>query len=283
MRFTATRRIREAVGEFWGDVLKAIAGIAAASVIGFLLWLTSPVKGWLAAPQTLSGWALAATCAAVALVTFTLTFVWLGRRIATLQRSVAEVRDLATRDSLTGLYSQSQIIPVLQERIAETQAECLCFSVIMIDIDAFKSINDSFSHVVGNRVLEQVARELPGRSSGDSTFRFGGDEFLIISKVTQRRSEGYGFAERIRREIASAHFLAEENSHRRVSLTVSCGVTVFTPGDTPQSILDRVSLALHEAKRPRVDADGIERSKNFVFVQNAEETFPILPSARAKQ
>jgi diguanylate cyclase (GGDEF)-like protein len=270
MRNKAPSSTHEAINEFRTAFLKAIAGIVATGVIALAVSFAPPLKAWLAASQSISGWHIAATCTLSALLAFALTFAWLWRRIATLQRSFAEVRDLATRDSLTGLYSHSQIAPILSQRIAEASDQRQHFSVIMVDIDGFKCINDSYSHTVGNRVLEQVARELPGRSGGDTSFRFGGDEFIIVSKVSDRSGEGYGFAERVRRDIAAAQFLVEENSHRRVSLTVSCGVTISVTGDTAESIVERVSLALHDAKRPRVDADGVERSKNFVFFRNAE-------------
>ncbi len=254
--------------EFRSAALKAFATALVVAISGFALSRVKPINDLLSASPKISYLGIILWCAITSLVAVVLTYSLLSRRIVRLRAELVDVRDIATRDSLTSLYNASQIKPLLGRRIEQAKADGLMFSLIMVDIDHFKRINDSYTHSVGNFILRQVADQLPGRSGGDTTFRFGGDEFLIASKASNRENEGYGFAERVRREVANSQYLVEENSHRRESLTVSCGVTDYASEDTPEDMVTRVTMALHLAKQPRKDTDGVERSKNFVYVSN---------------
>jgi diguanylate cyclase (GGDEF)-like protein len=255
--------------EFRSELLKIFAAGLAAGISAIVIAQYKTTRDFFAKTASIPYFVLTLICIAVAgaAVMFFLSRI----KIERLSRELAELRDTATRDALTNLYNANQIQTALGERITKATTNHEMFSVIMIDIDNFKRINDSYTHTVGDFVLRQVADQLPGRSGGDATFRYGGDEFLIISKPTQHGNEGYGFAERIRREIASTQFLVEENSYDREPLTVSCGVTNFHESDTPKELMSRVSQALHLAKQPRSDGNGFRQAKNFVYVVNKQD------------
>jgi diguanylate cyclase (GGDEF)-like protein len=194
------------------------------------------------------------------------------QQIALLTQKLDETTDISHRDLLTGAYNSNQIEPMLTRRIEEARAKREPFVLILIDIDGFKRINDTYDHEVGNSVLAQFAREITPRSAADILIRYGGDEFLIISKLGTDVTGGYGFAQRLRREIGDFEFLVEKNSPRRERLTISCGVTGFiSDQDDSQAMRQRVAQALHEAKQPRTGPDGVIKAKDFVFVLSGEE------------
>ena len=106
-----------------------------------------------------------------------------------------------------------------------------------IDIDSFKSINDTYGHQAGDRALVDLAQALStALRTGDELYRIGGDEFAAILDV-QRDDEAVGVAERL---VAAA---------RTVRQTISVGVAVRLPGETSQDTLGRADAALYLAKR----------------------------------
>ena len=120
---------------------------------------------------------------------------------------------------------------------------------------------------MANFVLEQFAREITPRSPSDVLFRYGGDEFIIVSKLGTNIQGGYGFAERLHRDVGAVEFLVRENSADRISLTISAGVTGFILArDDRKSLLARAAQALHSTKQPRTSADGVTKAKDFVYV-----------------
>ena len=261
--------------EFRSEILKAIAAAIVVTISGIAATRITSVREFLTAQRPWSYLTIVCLCLFVAAMAAALTFAANKRKIAQLRAELVRMTDSATRDSLTNLYNANQIQPILRERIEKALKGGEHFWLIMIDIDNFKRINDQYTHSIGNFILRQIADQLPGRSGGDATFRFGGDEFLIASKLGGRENEGYGFADRIRREVADTQFLVEENSHRRESLTVSCGVTAYRSNDTPEELIARITQALHLAKQPRKDPDGIDREKNFVYILNQGSPQPV--------
>lgn len=190
------------------------------------------------------------------------------QRIQQLYEELKIVKDNASRDPFTGAYKKDELPRLLDERITEAEANNKTFSLIFIDIDHFKRINDEHTHIIGDFVLSQFGDVIRPRSKDDILLRFGGDEFLIISKLGTDAKGGYGFAERLRREIKEYKFLVEDNSTEREELTISCGVTDFVLGqDNQKKLFARAADALHMAKQPRVNKNGSSARGNFVFVK----------------
>ena len=141
-----------------------------------------------------------------------------------LRQKLEEAEREATRDVLTGLYNRkyfNKAIQALQDRYSE---EATPFSVIMMDIDHFKKINDTFGHKVGDSVLEFIGQTMTGSVKGrDVPARYGGEEFIVLLPATP--SEGAcKLAESLREQISSKTLKITKTQTTIGVVTVSCGV-----------------------------------------------------------
>jgi diguanylate cyclase (GGDEF)-like protein len=153
---------------------------------------------------------------------------------------------LATTDSLTGLANRKQIMADLAINLESFQRYSTEFSILMVDIDHFKTVNDSYGHLAGDAVLIQLARIFrENLRSLDSAGRFGGEEFLVILGKTDIH-KALQTAERIRQAVDEHVFTCEDVS---LHITISVGVTRVTSEDSNGvSLIDRADKALYEAK-----------------------------------
>lgn len=132
---------------------------------------------------------------------------------------------LLYRDDLTGLFNVRYLEVALENEVRRAQRFAANFSLLFIDLDNFKMINDKFGHLVGSSILKQVARTLQDSSREvDSVIRYGGDEFVILL-LGANPSMALLAAERIRQKIEDERFMLDDESH--ISLTVSIGVASF--------------------------------------------------------
>lgn len=154
--------------------------------------------------------------------------------------------DLAMRDPLTGIANRMAMDGQLQREIALVCRHTESLSLLMLDLDFFKLVNDSFGHLAGDAVLKQVAsiiREVCRES--DFPFRFGGEEFGIILPKT----EGDGaiiIAERLRRRIEEHQF---SFNGTLIPCTASVGVAAFRANESRNDFLARADAALYNAKQ----------------------------------
>jgi diguanylate cyclase (GGDEF)-like protein len=158
-----------------------------------------------------------------------------------------DTTDHSIRDALTGCFTRGHGLEILDQELRRARRSGLPLSVVMFDIDQFKTINDELGHVRGDEVLravgEQLARVLRGT---DICCRYGGDEFLIILPETHIAGAEH-VAENLRREIATLTISAGE---RTIGVTVSVGVTAAAPGEMEATtLIDRTDDALYRAKR----------------------------------
>lgn len=180
-----------------------------------------------------------------------------GRRIVDLQSELlvtqAALRQQATHDSLTKVFNRHSIFEVLDREIGRAEREGLPIGVALLDIDFFKSVNDTYGHIAGDAVLCEAARRIKASiRSYDSLGRYGGEEFLIILPGCDEactRSQ----AERIRRNLAAEPMPIHEDAHSDISLalTASFGSTTALPGHpvTAETLLRIADESLYEAKR----------------------------------
>lgn len=158
------------------------------------------------------------------------------------------VEQLATHDGLTGLYNQRTFKQRFEEIIALGQRHQRRFTLLLLDIDHFKSFNDSYGHAVGDRVLVHVSgvlNETVRRT--DLLARYGGEEFAVVLEESDERG-GLFMAERLRRAIHDASVEVAKDQHQRV--TVSIGLTTFpVDGCDAADLFDRADQALYAAKR----------------------------------
>ncbi|CAA7614352.1 Diguanylate cyclase [Magnetospirillum sp. LM-5] len=174
-----------------------------------------------------------------------------------LQKSNAEMETLAQHDALTGLFNRRKLDETLECEFARSQRFENAISVILLDIDHFKSVNDIFGHQVGDAVLRHLSDELKGQiRETDMLGRWGGEEFLIICPGNDLDGATM-LAEKLRRIVRECEF---PMVGRR---TCSFGVASRHPGERENELIARADAALYQAKRQGrdrvVQANGAER------------------------
>ncbi|GJD74595.1 PleD family two-component system response regulator [Methylobacterium goesingense] len=175
----------------------------------------------------------------------------------TLRGAVQASMELAITDGLTGLHNRRYLDSHLGALFREATLRNRPVAALMLDIDRFKTINDTFGHEAGDEVLKAFADRVRTHTRGiDIVARYGGEEIVII--LPDAEAEGaYGIAERIRERIEAVPFAIQRDT-RTVSVTVSIGVSWRRPADaSPADMLKRADVALYRAKsagRNRVEA-----------------------------
>ena len=153
---------------------------------------------------------------------------------------------LATFDVLTGLYSRQAILDRLCELVNLAGLYKESFSVILLDIDHFKIVNERHGHLTGDRVLEQIATLIRGNiRKRDMAGRYGGEEIIIVLPGTTLAS-AWAAAERLRSLIERTEL--KDSAANVFAITVSQGLVGWEPDDDASSLLSRADEALHKAK-----------------------------------
>src|SRR5205823_4007405 len=151
-------------------------------------------------------------------------------------------------DQLTGLHNRRYMTGQLGALVSRAARGGEPVSALMIDIDHFKKINDSFGHDIGDEVLQEFAVRLASNVRAvDLPCRYGGEEFVVIMPETSLEDAGR-IAERIRRHVAGSPFRVAGGSEL-LSVTISIGVAATTgEGDFAEALLKRADEAVYEAK-----------------------------------
>ena len=165
-----------------------------------------------------------------------------------LRSAVQHSIELAVADPLTGLYNRRYLDSHMQLLIERSIARQRLLSVLAIDLDRFKDVNDTYGHDIGDEVLQEFAKRIRMTIRGiDLACRHGGEEFIIVLPDTEG-STAQKVAERLRREIADVPFRVGRDGHH-LNITASMGVaTLSRPDETPATLLKRADVALYEAK-----------------------------------
>jgi len=176
-----------------------------------------------------------------------------------LRDSVEQSMELAITDSLTGLYNRRYMEGHIATLVNKAANRGKDISLIILDIDHFKAVNDTYGHDVGDEVLKEFSKRILKNIRGiDLACRFGGEEFVLVMPDTDL-SFAFMVGERIRQCIASSVFYVSVDNGS-LDLTCSVGVACLEqPGDTPDTILKRADQALYRAKndgRNRVVAEA---------------------------
>ena len=166
----------------------------------------------------------------------------------------AELQRRARYDQLTGLVNRKEIIDRLDTLGTDARHAGTESAVLFCDLDRFKVVNDTYGHAVGDLVLRAVAARV--RSSvraADVVGRIGGDELLVVLHHLHDVNEALAVADQIRR--AASQPIA--GPHGPVSVTISIGVTMVSPGDTSDDVIARADEAMYRAKE--AGRDGVQR------------------------
>jgi two-component system cell cycle response regulator len=172
-----------------------------------------------------------------------------GQRTVELQAANSALEQQVTTDSLTGIGNRRRMTAQISAELERARRFGHPLSLLMIDIDHFKRVNDSFGHDAGDRAIVAVAMALSvDLRASDSAARFGGEEFVVLMPETPLNM-ACDVAERLRRSIASLRL--EGDDGRPVTLTVSIGAAMAGArgqAETPSALLSRADRALYQAK-----------------------------------
>jgi diguanylate cyclase (GGDEF)-like protein len=166
----------------------------------------------------------------------------------TMQEQNKLLEKLSVTDGLTGLYNRSKLDAILEDELARFKRNQRSFALLVMDIDYFKTLNDTHGHIAGDEVIVAVARILSESiRSVDYAARYGGDEFVIVM-VEATADMALKTAERIRSRVNDIRYDANGQT---VSVTVSIGVVQSQQSDdiSPTALFARADNALYEAKR----------------------------------
>tara|TARA_B110000977_G_scaffold201765_1_gene298458 strand:- start:8923 stop:10119 length:1197 start_codon:yes stop_codon:yes gene_type:complete len=184
-----------------------------------------------------------------------------------LVKALAQIREMAVRDEMTGVYNRRHLMELLAREKAMADRKNYAFSIAYVDLDYFKNVNDRFGHSAGDEVLrsfsrvaENVIREI------DCIARIGGEEFVLVFAGT-RQCDAVRGAERLAIGLKDMSVTLVEPDYR---VTTSVGITEYRQGDSVQQLIDRADMALYEAKR---------NGRNKIVVACDEPSAELLPRA----
>jgi len=188
-----------------------------------------------------------------------------GRKIRELQETNRRLRLRAATDSLTGLPNQGKIMDVLNEELERSSRYSRPLSAMMLDVDRFKSVNDTHGHRAGDYVLEQIAEFFERQiRKPDTVGRYGGEEFLFVLPETSEE-DAHVLAERIRSNVQNRSFEWEGES---LTVSISFGLAEWEPTMdlNGEEFLNQADRALLVAKR-----EGRNKTVRFSSVERPVE------------
>jgi diguanylate cyclase (GGDEF)-like protein len=166
----------------------------------------------------------------------------------------AHLYELAMVDGLTGLFVRRYFDARIEEEVERSRRYGSPFSVVMLDVDNFKKLNDEFGHLVGDRVLRAIANVIKAQMRGvDTAARYGGEEMAVILPRTEMVG-AYNLAERIREAIADLRITTDAEGDipaRALSVTASLGIAAFpeSKAQSGEDLVRRADRALYRAKK----------------------------------
>ena len=180
-------------------------------------------------------------------------------RITRLRQSLSEVKQEATTDALTGLCNRRAFDARLRRAMAHAKAGDGPLTLLLIDADHFKHVNDTYGHKVGDLVLRLIGRVLASNVKGrDTAARYGGEEFAVLLTGADLHA-GAIVAEQMRAALDGRRLVNKGSGQHVQGVTVSVGVAQFRPGEASATLVERADAALYRAKRGgrnRVCADS---------------------------
>ena len=185
-----------------------------------------------------------------------------------LEEANRNLKILASKDPLTGLYNRQFLNELLEKEWSRSQRFSYALSVIMADIDNFKKVNDEYGHQAGDTVLKKIAEILSENLRGnDYLARYGGEEFIFVLPQTDLTGACTA-AERFRKSVHQ--LIIPVNNNHKLLLSISCGVSTAYPeriDDNIDALIQRADNALYEAKRSgkdRVIGQGLTNAPQII-------------------
>jgi len=172
-----------------------------------------------------------------------------GAEIRALRKQVEDISREALTDGLTGIGNRKLFDQRLKQFAANALENGTELSLLMLDIDHFKSVNDRWGHQLGDDVLRLVAGALiDGIKGRDQAARYGGEEFGILLPGT-RLADAAKLADQLRESVARREVIRRETREHLGGVTISVGVACYRPGESPSRFVERADAALYRAKQ----------------------------------
>jgi len=191
------------------------------------------------------------------------------QEIANLQVSLEAIRAESLTDPLTGLGNRKHFDRTVGEAIRHAASSQQPLSLLMMDIDHFKSFNDNYGHLTGDQVLRLVGMTLKQSIKGqDFTARYGGEEFAVVLPNTPLR-QAIIVADNIRRMVMSKELKKKSTGEILGRVTLSAGVSALKPNDDADALIDRADACLYAAKRNGRNRVICETDPEFASVAQA--------------
>lgn len=195
---------------------------------------------------------LATFASSIAALLGALLFILFYRQVNRMEGELQSYHDnlleVATHDGLTGLYNRKSFDSILASEISRAQRYGRPLSLLLLDVDNFKEVNDTYGHPAGDQVLEELAFDLSRNlRQHDHAARYGGDEFAIILSETSL-SNALHLAERIRRSIERHNYIIREETVCKVSLSIGVASCSKRQPCSQESLLHNADQALYLAK-----------------------------------
>ncbi len=159
-----------------------------------------------------------------------------------------EMHQMANYDAVTGIYNKHVFEKRLAEEFSFAKRKGIQLSLLMIDIDFFKKVNDTHGHMAGDYILQGVANRIQNALRGEDILaRYGGEEFVVIMRGTDIKGAAI-IAERVRRLVEAKPFAFEK---KRIPVTISIGVATLAAGnmDKPQELLAQSDARMYQSKK----------------------------------
>jgi len=165
--------------------------------------------------------------------------------IKALEEEIEELQKQSNIDPMTKLYNRKALKNDLELLHKISQDKNINICIMMVDIDDFKQINETYGHLAGDKVLILLSRLIKSAiRETDKAYRYGGEEILIIFNRTKIEDAKF-VAERILNTVRTNKIIYKGDV---IKMTLSIGLTTYKPGDTPQKLLERTDSAIYEAK-----------------------------------
>jgi diguanylate cyclase (GGDEF)-like protein len=177
----------------------------------------------------------------------------------------SELTRMALTDSLTGLSNRTNMNQILRKEFSRFERHNQRFGIIMLDIDHFKNVNDSYGHDIGDTVLQELASIFENAiRTSDFVARWGGEEFLICC-TTIEEEDLLPIAETIRKLVATTNFGPAGQ------ITASLGCAAIVKGETIGELIKRADVALYEAKNNGRNQSVVSEFTDISLIQNPDE------------
>jgi diguanylate cyclase len=171
------------------------------------------------------------------------------QEIFTLQQNLDEIRAESMTDPLCGLGNRKYFDRAIDKLIGDAKRSGEPLTLLLLDIDYFKSFNDNYGHLTGDQVLRLVAQTLRQNVKGrDVTARYGGEEFAVLLPATPMR-QALTVADNIRRAVMSKELKKKSTGEILGRVTISIGVAAMSDMDDQMSLIERADICLYAAKR----------------------------------